>query len=286
MTHGVRATLRAVGQLGTLATSVNLAVSTGDQVISEVTHLGRIVTEPSWRLFFYGYAALAIVAGLVVFWASSRPDDDRRNRRIALGAAAVIALLDMAELLIFVQAVPVLEWWFATRLLAGEAFSLGVVVCLVLSYRGRPLDLGETGVLRERSPWIWMVIAPLAGFDVLVAWLENRVQLAEVPVVGMLVAGLLYGLLRHRHPLPGAARWSAATWPLIALMIPVYVTDIAAVATSVGDSAMVGRRAIAAGVAVVILTAVAGAHRAAARREASSEHAAMSPAAHSSTESG
>lgn len=260
MTHEVRASLRATGQISILAMGVNLIVRTVGLVIGDIVYRGHGSVE-SWQFIYAGSAVL----GVVGFWASTQPDSNRRHRTAAVTAAVgMAAAMCAAVVAIYLDSTPVLDWFLVVSLAAGLLWSVGGVVCLAVSYRGRPLGLAEPGALRPRSPWIRMFAAPLAGFDVLIMWVARQYYFPESSVLGLFAAGLLYGLMRWRHPVAGTGGWALATGRLLALVVPAYVVRLAA-AVSVGG-ALLSRASIAMVVVLAILVAVASFHLAARRR--------------------
>lgn len=254
MTRALRTSLRATGQIGILAISVSLIVRTAAAFISDVVYSRHAPIE-SWQLVYAG----SIVFGVAGFWASTQPDTNRRHRLAAITAAMGMSVaLCAAKLAIYLEAISVLDWFLMVSVAAGLLWPIGWLVCLAVSYRGEPLGLAEPGAMRPRSAWMWTIVAPLAGLDVLLEWLVRHYYLPESSVLGALAAGLLYGLMRRRHPVAGTGGWALATWRLLALMVPAYVVRLAA-AISVG-AGLVSRASIAMTVVVAILAAVAGFH--------------------------
>ena len=98
----------------------------------------------------------------------------------------------------------------------------------------------------------------MAGLDVLLWWLESRYDLPESTVLGVLAAGLLYGLMRRHHPVPDAAGWASTTWRLAALIVPTYVVSLVGMASTGGGP--LDREIVAATIVVAILAVVAGGH--------------------------
>lgn len=255
MTHTVRASLRATGQISILAIGVDLIIRTVALFIGDMVYGGHDSGE-SWQLIY----AVAIVLGAAGLWASTGPDSNRGFRIAAVTAASAMAVAMCAAVLaIYLDATPVLDWFLVISLAAGLVFPVGGLVCLALSYRGQPLGLAELGALRPRSPWLWLIVAPLAGIDVLLEWLARHYGLPESPVLGVFAAGLLYGLMRRRNTVAGAGGWALATGRLLAFMVPAYVVRLAA-AVSAGNGLLLGRASIAMAVVVAILVAVAGFH--------------------------
>lgn len=170
----------------------------------------------------------------------------------------------VAQILVYLGATPLMTWWLLAKLITSMFWPVGGLVCLALSYLGEPLGLGEPGALRPSSPWIWMIAAPVAGLDVLVLWLESRYDLPESTVLGVLAAGLLYGLMRRRHhPAPDAG-WASATWRLAALIVPTYAVSLVGMASTGGGS--LDREIVAPTIMVAVLAAVGGCHLLSRRR--------------------
>jgi hypothetical protein len=252
MTQAVRASLRATGQIGVLAAVVNMAVSTADTLIHHIRYFGL---PHGLLLFFFADAALVIAVGLCAFWASTQPDYRPGHRRMAIVASWLGVGIGVLQIAVYVPLASPLSLLLA-KVTAEMLWPIGAYACLAISYFGHPLGLGEPGgALGARSPWIWMIAAPAVIIDIAIMWLQRYAHLPEASVLAVLTVGLLYGLLRRRHPLPGAARWAAATWPLIAMVIPTYAVNIAA-STHNG----LGRESIATAVALVILAGVVGVH--------------------------
>lgn len=114
MTRAPRVSLRATGQIGILAITVNLAVATASLVISHLVYAGRMQDEMPWLPIFYTGMAVSIVLGLT----------------------------------------PLMSWLLLTKLATGMFWLVGGVVCLALSYLGQPLGRCEPGALRPSSLWI------------------------------------------------------------------------------------------------------------------------------------
>jgi hypothetical protein len=255
MTHTVRASLRATGQIIILAIGVSLIVRTVGTFVIDIVYLRHAQVE-SWQLIY----AVSIVLGVVGLWASTQPDSNRGYRIAAVSAASAMAVAMCAAVLaIYLDTAPVFDWFLVVSFAVGLLWPVGGLVCLALSYLGAPLGLAEPGALRPRSPWLWMIVAPLAFLDVLLEWLVRHYGLPESPVLSVFAAGLLYGLMRRRNPVAGAGGWALATGRLLALMVPAYVVRLAA-ALSAGNGLLLGRASIAMAVVVAILVAVAGFH--------------------------
>jgi hypothetical protein len=257
MTQAVRASLRATGQIGMLAAAANVTVTAAVMLIEHIRVFGGAPPDQGRGLFlaFYTEAGLLVAAGVFAFWASTRLDRDPGHRRTAIIASWLGVGVGALQIAIYAIALP----WPGSLLLAKVAaemlWPIGSGVLLAISYVGAPLGLGEPGVLRARSPWIRMVAAPAVGIDIAITVLKFYAYVPEASVVAVLAAGLLYAGMRRRHPLPGAAGWAAATWPLIALVIPDHALNIAVDTYTRNEFS---REGIATALAVVILLGVLG----------------------------
>lgn len=96
------------------------------------------------------------------------------------------------------------------------------------------------------------------------SWLQRRYDLPESIVLGVLAAGLLYGLMRRHHPVPDAAGRASATWRLVALIVPTYVVSLVGMASTRGGP--LDREIVATTILVAILAAVVGCHLLSRRR--------------------
>lgn len=264
MTQTVRASLRATGQIGLLAIVVNVAVSTAAEMIHHIRYFGVALPDQGRGLFLLLVAdTVALVAvGVVAIWASTRPDHDPGYRRMAIIFSWLYVGIGALQIAIYpiglpTPPLPSLLSLLLAKVTAEMLGPIGAGVCLAFSYVGDPLGLGEPGALRARSPWLWMIAAPAVGINIAILWLQGHAYVPEASVVAVLAVGLLYGLMRRRHPLPGAAGWAAATWPLIALVIPNHALNVA---IDVSTHNEFGRETIVAAVAVAILVGVVGVH--------------------------
>lgn len=258
MTQAARASLRATGQIGMLAAVVNVLVSTAVELIDQIKYVGVLPDEGRLLfLFYYADVAVLVAVGVFVFWASTRPDCHPGHRRIAISASWLGAGIGALQIPLFGLALKTPMSLLLASLTAQMLWPIGACVCLATSYLAGPLGLGESGALRARSPWIRIIAAPAICIDITIMWLKGHIYLPEASVLGVLTVGLLYGLMRRRHPLPGTARWTAATWPLIALMIPSYALNIG---IAVHYDNRLGRETIATTATLVILAGVVCAH--------------------------
>jgi hypothetical protein len=81
----------------------------------------------------------------------------------------------------------------------------------------------------------------------------------------VLTAGLLYAAVRRLRPLPGAAPWVSATWPLVALMVPMYLLNVLATNNNPVPELQF-RHVIAAAITIATLLILLGLHLATTRR--------------------
>lgn len=262
MTQTVRASLRATGQIGVLAAVVHLLVSTVDGLIGQMTYIGVLPDEGrQLLLLFNADAAVLIAVGGFAFWASTRLDSHPGHRRTAIIASWLGVGIGAMQIALRCSALPpmsqALLWMLLAKVTAEMFLPIGACACLAISYLGPPLGLGEPDAPRARSPWIQMLAGPAVCIDITIMWITGYAYLPEATALGALVVGLLYGLMRRRHPLPGAAGWAAATWPLIALVIPTYALNLAIAASTHNR---LGRESIATAAALVILAGVVLVH--------------------------
>lgn len=261
MAHGWKFE-RLAGTFGVLAATASAAVSAAVRLIVSIRYVG-VLPDQGLLLFlsFEASSALVIAVGVFAFWTSTRPDRDPAHRRMAIIASWLGVGVGALRIVSYaVETSPEslsLLWLLLAQETTQTLLPIGSCVFLAISYTGPPLGLGEPGALRLGSRWTWMIAAPALGINIAILW-PGYAEFPEGSAVAALAVGLLYGLMRRRHPLPGAASWAAATWPLIALLIPSYALNIAVAA---GVDYGVDRLGIATAVAVAILAGVVVAHR-------------------------
>lgn len=219
-----RATCRAVGQIALVLALAARLVSHAQDVIrcASADENNREVcrwlfTPPALGFTLIGVVSTALAA--LGLWATLRHSVVRVW--IVRACAIVLAAPAPVWLVWSLLAEHDSDTGWAMRLV-GSLINMAPVVPLMLllaSYRGRPTFTQESGLLG----WLSIMLGPLI---LLILGVEALAQTVDLPLVSPLVellgAGLLYGLMRRRRPAPGSGHWLPATLILTALLIPNY----------------------------------------------------------------
>lgn len=225
MSTATRALLRTVGQLALVLALTEGLVNNVDQLYrcvrgDELSALWCMSLFDPYVLPFtlVRFAATGLAA--LGWWATLRAG--RAQAWIAQGCAVLLAapgvvwlvrgLLVAHDSTTSVWGMDV--WVWAVGFLARVA----PLALLVLSYRGRPLEVDEPGALG----WIVSVLMPLVLLGVVYRELDTVDLPPLMPLVTALGAGACYGVMRRRRALPGAGRWLPATLILTAALVPEY----------------------------------------------------------------
>lgn len=226
MSTATRGLFRTVGQLALV-----LALTEG--LVNNVDQLYRCVRgdelSPLWCMSLFdphvlpftivGFAATGLAA--LGWWATLRAG--RARAWIAQGCAVLLAAPGAVWLvrgLVIAHDTATSVWGMCVWVWAVGFLARAVpLVLLVLSYRGRPLNVDEPGALC----WIVSVPAPSVLLGVVYHELDTVVDLPPLtPLITALCAGACYAVMRRRRALPGAGRWLPATLILTALLVPEY----------------------------------------------------------------
>lgn len=229
-----RATCRAAGQIALLASLAVGLVSHAHDVIrcAGGDEMDRVVCgemlSPDSLPFTAMYVVTTVLAA-VGLWATLRHGTARVwiARACAVGLAAPVPLFVVWAALTVSD--PMAGWGSPWGLVISLMGAVAPWVLLLASYparsdRARSCRACSRPVPDERGVAGWLGgLAAMIGLIIAVQVIARAVELPPVaPLVQVLGAGAIYGVLRWRRPLPGAGHWLPATLILTALLIPTY----------------------------------------------------------------
>jgi len=227
-----RTALRTTARLSALATAINSLAPTVAFLIYDLATSGWGYLLPLTVIspLVLTMVVLAPALSVAVFWASG----DERHRRVALWCVALLLLAYLGVAgytavsnYAHTSGMTVALWSNVINTL----YPVTLLAYLLLSYRG-PARTTIGPASPRRSGWAWLIaplilIALLTGTAAVFAIAEQSLRLLY-----LLTAGLLYGWMRQRQPMPGSTSWHTVTLLLVLPAIPDYLFDLLATTTA------------------------------------------------------